>query len=211
MKNKNTKKKSLQKLTDIENLKTPEKLTEYLTKNPNDWRMVMDNLQERINDTYQNKKGKEYALENLVVACQQFKNIEDAETDVRNTTYETNHSFITNCLHNYIIKHRCFPTMQTIANETGLSRTTIYKHLSDGIGNKYNRLVLGKLEYMTSSALASLYHIGINDRNATALKNFIELAGNVKTSTSTINNYIQINNLKLSKEEFEKLPTNENI
>lgn len=198
--------KELQRLTDIENLKTPKMVTEYLTSNPKDKKLVMDSLQERINQTYQKKEGKEFLLEELVVACQNFGSAVDLETDIRNTTYEVNHSLISNCLHNYIIKHRCFPAIQTIAIETGLSRNTVYKHLNDGLRNRYNGLVMGKLEYMTMTALSSLYLIGIEERNASALKSFIELAGNVKTSSQTINNFIQINNLKLSKDEVDRLP-----
>ena len=60
---------------------------------------------------------------------------------------------------------------------------------------------------MTSSALATLYYIGVNDSNASALKHFIELSGAInKSSSNTVNNYIQINNLKITREQFEQLP-----
>jgi len=59
---------------------------------------------------------------------------------------------------------------------------------------------------MASSALYKLYLIGVEDRNSNALKAFIELSGAVTKGSNTVTNYIQINNLKLSTEEFNRLP-----
>ena len=201
------KKKSLQKLTEIEVLDSPTQVREYLTANPKDYEKILDNLEERYADTFKNKLGKEHDIFEMVMECYRVKGYKDQELKMRNITYETNHALISACAHNYINANRIFPTIQSIAEETGLSRTTIYSHLSQGLGHKYNKLVTGKLEYMTLSALGALYHIGTNDRNANALKAFIELSGAVtKVSSNTVNNYIQINNLKLSVDEFEQLP-----
>lgn len=59
---------------------------------------------------------------------------------------------------------------------------------------------------MANQALTTLYLIGIEERSTSALKAFIELSGATNKTTNTINNYIQINNLKLSKEDFNQLP-----
>lgn len=60
---------------------------------------------------------------------------------------------------------------------------------------------------MIPKALEKLYMIGVMDNNASALKQFIELSGYKSNKNETnINNYIQINNLKLSREEFDNLP-----
>lgn len=126
---------------------------------------------------------------------------------VRNATYETNHTIIGSFIHNYICEYRFFPSIMTIKKETGLSRQTIYRHINNGFTDKFNIVVRGKIEYMIPKALEKLYLIGVRDNNATALKHFIELSGfTSKINTTNVNNYIQINNLKLSKEEFNQLP-----
>jgi hypothetical protein len=54
--------------------------------------------------------------------------------------------------------------------------------------------------------LEKLYLIGVQDNNATALKHFINLSGGGVNNTTNVNNYIQINNLKISNEEINRLP-----
>jgi hypothetical protein len=66
-------------------------------------------------------------------------------------------------------------------------------------------LIKGKFEVMAILALEQLYKIGVNENNHAALKSFIELV-NGSNATKYVNNYIQINNLQLTKEEFEQLP-----
>lgn len=95
----------------------------------------------------------------------------------------------------------------SIKQETGLSRLTIYNHIKNGFSDSLNSLVKGKIEYVIPSALEKLYLIGIQDNNNTALKHFSELSGYTSNRNETnINNFIQINNLKLSREEFNNLP-----
>ena len=138
----------------------------------------------------------------LAVIYKDEKNIED----LRNSTYEANNRKITNCIHNYILKNRSFPVQAEIIEATKLSRQTIYNHLKDGINTKHNKLIKGANEVMSLSALSNLYLIGIEDRNASALKHFIQLSGIVTNNTTNVNNYIQINNLKITNEDFNKLP-----
>jgi len=59
---------------------------------------------------------------------------------------------------------------------------------------------------MTTSAMEKLYLIGVQDNNATALKYFIQLSVVVSNNSTHINNYIQINNLKITNEDFNRLP-----
>ena len=82
----------------------------------------------------------------------------------------------------------------------------MYKHLKKGIGADGYNFITKKLQYLTASALEKLYLIGVQDNNATALKIFIELVNKESYKSSTINNFIQINNLRLGNEDFQKLP-----
>lgn len=198
-----TKKKSLQKITNIEDLKTVKQTKEYLAENPDAKNDLWDSLTNRITENYAEELGNDFNLTNMLIAT-----IDDEKVieDIRNTTYETNHRVITSYIHNYIIENRCFPSMTQINKGTTLSRQTIYNHLKEGINSKHNKLVKGTNEIMSLSALSKLYLIGIQDRNANALKHFIQLSGIINNNTSSVNNFIQINNLKISREDFNQLP-----
>ncbi len=195
--------KSLQKFTEIEDLKTVEQTKEYLEKYPERYPEAFDSIAKRLSNSYVNNLGKEHLFTNMLIATiTNEKKIED----IRNTTYEANNSKITSFIHNYVLKNRSFPTQFEIIEATKLSRQTIYNHLKDGINTKHNKLIKGANEIMSLSALSNLYLIGIEDRNASALKHFIQLSGIVSNTTTNVNNYIQINNLKISNEDFNKLP-----
>jgi DNA-binding phage protein len=195
--------KSLQKLTDYENINSVSELKEYLTLKPENKYEVDKNLRLRIEQAYNDKKMDEFDLIEMLLYITED---EDVKTDIRNTTYETNHSIITSFIHNYIIEFRQFPTMSIIANKINLSRQTIYNHFDNGIMSTNNRLLKGRNEVMTIKALEKLYLIGIEDNNPTALKHFIQLSGITANNTMQVNNYIQINNLKISNEDIKKLP-----
>jgi hypothetical protein len=195
--------KSLQKLTDYENLNSVSELKEYLTLNPENKYEVDKSLRLRVEQAYNDKEKDEFNLIEMLIYITED---EERKTDIRNTTYETNHSIITSFIHNHIIEFRQFPTMSIIANKINLSRQTIYNHFDDGIMSTNNRLLKGRNEVMTIKALEKLYLIGIEDNNPTALKHFIQLSGITANNTMQVNNYIQINNLKISTEDIKKLP-----
>ena len=204
-------KKSLQKFTDIEKLNTVKDIRGFVKNNPERANEVIEKLQELLNESYNEKLGLEHEVVELVVKCFTLMNQERQVKFIRNATYEANHIIIGSCIHNYICNNRNFPSIMTIKEETGLSRRTIYNHIKNGFSDNLNSLVKGKIEYMIPKALEKLYLIGVEDNNATALKHFIELSGFTSYKNRTnINNYIQINNIKLSREEFNQLP-NETI
>jgi DNA-binding phage protein len=201
------KNKSLQKFTDYENINSVSELKEYLILNPESKDEVDLSIRKRIVDAYNDKKSDEYDLIEMLVYITED---EEAKTNIRNTTYETNHFLITNFIHNFIAEYRIFPTITTITEKTNLSRQTVYNHLNNGFLDRHNKLVKGKNEIMSINALQKLYLIGIEDRNPTALKHFIQLSGLVSTNnTMQVNNYIQINNLKISNEDIKKLPVDD--
>jgi len=202
-----TKKKSLQKVTDIGKLETIKDIREFVKNNPERSNEVLEKLRDLIKNSYAEKLGLEHEIIELIAKCYTLMNNEEHSNFIRNSTYETNHTIIGSFIHNYICENRCFPSIMTIKKETGLSRQTVYRHINNGFTDKFNIVVRGKIEYMIPKALEKLYLIGVQDHNATALKHFIELSGfTSKSYTTNVNNYIQINNLKLSKEEFNELP-----
>jgi predicted ATP-grasp superfamily ATP-dependent carboligase len=55
------------------------------------------------------------------------------------------------------------------------------------------------------NAISKLYKIGMEDRNPTALKQFIQFA-DPSAKAKTINNFVQINNVKITQEKIQELP-----
>ncbi len=99
------------------------------------------------------------------------------------------------------------PTITNIASETGLSRTSVYKHLTDIKTQGLESDVRIQQSALVEQAISRLYKIGMNDHNPTALKYFIQFA-EPSTRVKTINNYIQINNVKITQGDIKILPDN---
>lgn len=197
-------KKTLQKLTDYKNLNSLSELKKYLKLYPNKKVDIIENIRVRLIDSYKNEEKNEYNLTEMYVSLIENKEL---KKDIRNTTYEVNHSIITSFMNNYILEYKQFPTMSVIAEQVHLSRQTIYNHFNNGLMTINNRLLKGKNEIMSLKALEKLYLIGIEKNNPIALKYFIQLTGMVSNNNSMqVNNYIQVNNLKISNEDIKRLP-----
>lgn len=197
---------SKMKLKDFRNRKA---LKNFIDEHPDKTKAFIQRLEDLLNESYQKGLGKEDEIISLVNLIQDHTKVSQHHKDVfRNTMYEINQSLIVNAIHNFLFKHHTFPTIIHLAKETNLSRTTIYKHLKDGLYSKYSTLVNKRHQYLVSKAMEMLYIVGVRDSNANALKAYIELAGGLKQKQEIHinNNYIQINNLKVSKEEFDNLP-----
>ena len=199
---------SLQKFTDLEVLKTEKDYLDFLENDKSRYRDVINHLNEKINLSYSEKQHNDFKLCNIVFKCFDLMNNKEAKENLKNRLFEHNQSVIIQSIHNYIIKYSHFPTHATIMDETGLSRQTIHKHLKNGLYSKYNDLVLKRLEGLTSNALTCLYKIGVNQGNVKALKTFIELSNQLTVKPNKgVTNYIQINNLKITSDEIQSLPS----
>ena len=60
------KKKSLQKVTDLENINSKKQLREFIKENPKNKIEVFDSIIERLNNSYAEKLGEEDKLMNLL-------------------------------------------------------------------------------------------------------------------------------------------------
>jgi DNA-binding transcriptional regulator YhcF (GntR family) len=194
------KNKSLQKITKLNSVT---ELNNYIELHPTEKEEVCNSIQKRIGAVYSGESDEDDSK--LIQMLISLVEDEPTRTDIKNVTFETNHALITSFIHNHLLKHRQFPTITSMAQGLNISRTTIYRHLENGILHSNNTLVKHKNELMISSALQQLYLIGIEDRNPTALKNYVKLLQNA-TNTNITNNYIQINNLKISTDKIQNLP-----
>jgi len=202
------KKKGLQKVTDLATINNKTDLEVYIAKHPKKLEELATYLQVKYNENtgenYNGEKADKYFF--LICEMSVITNNTAKLEYWKNLVFERNRMRISSCITNYILENRNFPTVSQIAHESKVSRTTVYKHLKKGIGNDGYNFITKKLQYLTASALEKLYLIGVEDNNATALKIFIELVNKESYKANTINNFIQINNLRLGNEDFQKLP-----
>jgi hypothetical protein len=202
------KKKGLQKVTDLTTINNKTDLEVYIAKHPKKIEELANYLQVKYNEhtgeNYNGEKADKYFF--LICEMSVITNNTAKLEYWKNLVFERNRMRISGYITNYILENRNFPTVSQIAHESKVSRTTVYKHLKKGIGSDGYDFINKKLQYLTASALEKLYLIGVEDNNATALKIFIELVNKESYKANTINNFIQINNLRLGNEDFQKLP-----
>ncbi len=124
--------------------------------------------------------------------------------------WELNHDKICSVINKALLTNNRMPSKTEIAKETGLSVVTIRKHLKEHATNLLNIERKEQYKFMESALMAALYNKSIMG-DVNAMKFFFEATGLHNTSGKGNNiianqhNYIQINNLKLSQEELEKL------
>ena len=200
------KEKTLQKLTDFSKIKNLTKLKEYLKNHPEDLEDIVYSLQDRYNNVLLKKSDEnDKKVEDMFCYAIEMSRGKEEGLQIRNITYELNHTTISNYINNFILKNNCFPSALSIAEETKLSRQTVYSHINSGLFHQNRALVNKRSDYMINTALERLYLIGVRESNVKALNHFINYSTK-GINTTNVNNYIQINNLKITTEEFNSLP-----
>ena len=108
-------------------------------------------------------------------------------------------------MHNFTRDNLRTPTALEIAQATGLSRTTVHKHLLESdyttANKQQSKEVLIKLR---EKALAMIYSIGMQNNDVKALTRYVELT--TEKEPKNVKNYIQINNTKIDNLIIENLP-----
>lgn len=130
--------------------------------------------------------------------------------DIRRQDWENNHATILSAIHNYVLNNNSFPTVNTLAKETELSRQTIHEHLKEGIAGEFYQEKLKTWEALTDNIFKNLYYQAIQNGSVAASKVLLEHihritqppANNIKQQT----NYIQINNTKIDEVTIAELP-----
>lgn len=195
---------SLQKFTTITDKSTLER---YTDENPGfDKEELLTYLSNYPNNPEIKSFSKEWQRRAKLLICYtEMYYSPEIHENYRNTLYSFNHAAIVEKMHEGIMKHGVMPTVMNLAQEVGLSRVTVYKHLNDIKENKYLTETRLQQSVLVENAISKLYKIGMEDKNPTALKHFIQFADPL-TKAKTINNYIQVNNVKITQEKIQKLP-----
>lgn len=132
-------------------------------------------------------------------------------TSTRNQQWEINHQKIIRAINSYFREYPGSPpSVSHIAAEAGLSRPTVYKHLKEGAGSHRYQQELDNFRYMTVKVLGILYTL-VQQGDLKAIKIYLDYFKDSPSSApaqriGTQNNYIQINNTRLSEETLQVLP-----
>jgi AraC-like DNA-binding protein len=135
--------------------------------------------------------------------------ITDSET--RNQLWESNHISITWAISNLTQENGRMPTQIEIANKSGLSRQTIQKHFKEFSSNPYFIDYFNQMKFMSHKVIGKLLKCALQgDIKASRL--FLEVTGQLNkdqgkaTYIENQNNYLQINNTRLTEEAIKNLP-----
>jgi DNA-binding phage protein len=203
-------KQSLQKFTDFKELgKLKGKEFKGAIVGLEDANKYLDYLTNIINGGEATPDEREKAIK-LLTKSLEAKGHKGQADEIRRQDYEDNSSAIKGHLHNWALKNKSFPSIAEIAKETGLSRTTIYKHLNSNKLKEANRDGnKGTIETLRAVALEKLFKLGIQKDDTKALGMFLRLTEDKKEATPpkvVNNNYLIINKAIISQERIEALP-----
>lgn len=199
-------KKSLQKFTDSDK-KIKEALnTEILTHDlveklsENERNKLFEIITEKLNTSTGEERDRIFKQIEGVI-CQSSKN----------QIWEANNTKITMGISRLLQEIGRMPSKQELAEETGLSRQTVHKHLKEYATHPLYLMEMEAFRFMTSKVLAKVFKFAVNGDIAAA-KLYFQIVG-FSNSLSPVNNtliqnqnnFIQINGTVVSQEAVKNL------
>lgn len=123
--------------------------------------------------------------------------------------WEYNHHKVTRAITKLMNGNGYMPSVNDIAQETGLSRQTVAKHLKEYRTNPEYIAEVEQFKFMAPKIMAGVFRLATGG-DIKAAKLYLEMVGAInKQQSSTVvnkqNNYIQINNTILSQETLKQL------
>lgn len=138
------------------------------------------------------------------------------DESVRNRIWENNHVVVVQKMAQLLTEYNRMPTCLEISLETGLSRTTVYKHLKELHYHELQIHQLNNFKALIPNVLTMLYKYSCHG-DVSAARAFLKYVGSYeetndkikKTSYSTKwaeqKNFIQINNTVISQDQISTL------
>lgn len=129
--------------------------------------------------------------------------------NTKNQFWENNHFLISKAIAKLMREYGFMPSKSAIAQETGLSRQTVTKHLKDYKTHPEYIAEMEQFKFMAPKIMTNVFKFASNgDMKAARL--YLEVVGAInKRRSDTVvnrqNNYIQINNTVLSQENLNNL------
>ncbi len=130
-------------------------------------------------------------------------------SDSRSELWESNHRRITNAINAHLQRYGTMPGRTLLAEQTGLSRQTIHKHVKEYEQNANYLAQQAQLKFMSSHVLGTVLKKAMQG-DTQAAKLYFSMVGSQPapapaTLVQTNNNYIQINNTVLSQQKLNQL------
>ena len=131
--------------------------------------------------------------------------------DSKNQIWDNNHLNIINAMYDCIRTSGFIPTKTLISNKTGLSRTTVQKHLDRYPESDLNKFFIQSKFMLEQKLLGTLlFHASHGDVKSARL--YMEATGMINSSTSsgggkTDQNFIQINGTTINQTFINQLPS----
>ncbi|NHA06463.1 hypothetical protein G7092_21825 [Mucilaginibacter sp. HC2] len=156
------------------------------------------------------------------VCTQMLQNLKDRERDDflnkiepimldsnKQQVWEYNHQAITDAISKLTEEHGSMPTKNQLAEETGLSRQTISKHLKEYQTHPAHAEQIEQYKMMAPKLMAKVFQYAAKG-DIRAARLYLETVGATgKQQNNTVvksqNNHIQINNTILSQENIKRL------
>jgi hypothetical protein len=128
-------------------------------------------------------------------------------TKSRNEIWERNHYCILNVISWQTIQQRQIPSVKDIADETGLSRVTVIKHLKQYYESETFKEKENAFKFLREKLLTKIYSYAY-DGNMRAAKIFMDATGDRPSLMvhNQENNYIQVNGIMITEEHVKSLP-----
>ncbi len=161
-----------------------------------------------LNDAYKSKNGYavDKATKELFEVIEPLKGFTNIYTDMKNHTWQKNHLKIIASISKLMQELNRMPTNSEISTDAGLSEETTYKHMKEFKDHDLARHEADKFQMMKDRILAKVFNLGVQG-DIRACKVYLEyFSTNKQQRELSQTNYIQINNLKITPEELERLP-----
>ena len=135
-----------------------------------------------------------------------LKKIEPIMLDSNQQVWEYNHQAITDAISRFTEEHGSMPTRNQLAEETGLSRQTISKHLKEYQSHPGHAEQIEQFKMMAPRLMAKVFQSATKG-DIRAAKLYLETVGATgkQQVVKSQNNHIQINNTILSQENLNRL------
>jgi hypothetical protein len=201
--------KGLQTITDFSKVDTLEQFQRIFDDDPVKHKECLNYIQGELNKALNGEIPKNniercFDLAEMALSVNGYKRSPEKIENFKNQRWTANDQLIARQLHVFTQDNQRAPTVLEIAQATGLSRTTVHKHLLEAdyttTHKKESKEVLGKLR---ERALGMIYSIGVQNNDVKALSRFVELT--TEREPKNVKNYIQINNTKIDNLIIENL------
>ncbi len=164
---------------------------------------------EALNIAYKNKDGLAVDKANKELFEFMDKHIPEdnqSHAQMKNHTWQRNHLKILASVSTLTQENNRIPTNTEISIDAGLSEETVYKHLREFKDHDLYKHEADKYRLMIHRVLTTVFNLSVQG-DIRACKVYLDyFIINTPTPPVEQTNYIQINNLKITPDELEKLP-----